>query len=534
MSLTGNSNAERIWNFLKAKGLSDCGIAGLMGNLYAESGLEPTNLQNSYESALGFTDASYTAAVDKGTYSNFTGDAAGYGLAQWTYWTRKRDLLAFAKAAGRSVGDLETQLDYLWKELTESYTGVLKVLKTASTIKEASDKVLTEFERPADMGNAVKTRRAGYGQRYYEDYAIQSGSDAAQETKEPAKAETVPSVNVLSEDALRQKIVDIAVSYLGCNEADGSHKQIIDTYNSHRPLPVGYKVKYTDAWCSTFASVPGIIAGLTAIIPVECGCGRHIQLFKDLGCWVEDDSYVPKPGDFMFYDWDDSGVGDNTGGADHVGIVEKISGSTIVVIEGNYSNSVKRRELQVNGKYIRGYGVPNYASIAGTVGDEPKDNTGGDSYTAAELKVGDIVTFTGSKHYKSANASRGYNCKAGKAKITAVHQLGTSKHPYHLIATDGSESTVYGWVDEDCIAEAGEQAAAEPWTPAVGDLVNFTGSRHHLWVNASTGPSCRPGLARITSIYMPGKTKHPYHLVAVSGGGSNVYGWVDEGTFTKA
>ena len=97
MSLIGSTNEEKIWNYLKAKGLPDCGIAGLMGNLYAESCLIPTNLQNSYEKALSFTDAAYTAAVDNGTYQNFVKDSAGYGLAQWTYWSRKKNLLDFAK-----------------------------------------------------------------------------------------------------------------------------------------------------------------------------------------------------------------------------------------------------------------------------------------------------------------------------------------------------------------------------------------------------------------------------------------------------
>ena len=95
MALTGNSNEERIWNYLRSAGLSACGAAGLMGNLYAESGLIPTNLQNSYEKKLGYTDAEYTAAVDSGAYTNFAGDAAGYGLAQWTYSTRKANLHIF-------------------------------------------------------------------------------------------------------------------------------------------------------------------------------------------------------------------------------------------------------------------------------------------------------------------------------------------------------------------------------------------------------------------------------------------------------
>ena len=106
MGLIGKTTEEKIWNFLKSKGLSDYGAAGLMGNLFAESGLNPQNLQNSYEKKLGHTDASYTAAVDNGSYGNFARDGAGYGLAQWTYHTRKPALLEYAKALKHSWGSL--------------------------------------------------------------------------------------------------------------------------------------------------------------------------------------------------------------------------------------------------------------------------------------------------------------------------------------------------------------------------------------------------------------------------------------------
>ena len=108
MGLIGKTTPEKIWNFLKSKGLSSCGAAGLMGNLYAESGLNPQNLQNSYEKKLGHTDASYTAAVDNGSYGNFARDGAGYGLAQWTYlcWNMQKppgSLLATLKHSWGSL-----------------------------------------------------------------------------------------------------------------------------------------------------------------------------------------------------------------------------------------------------------------------------------------------------------------------------------------------------------------------------------------------------------------------------------------------
>lgn len=158
----------------------------------------------------------------------------------------------------------------------------------------------------------------------------------------------------------RKKIVDQARSWLGLKESDGSFKVIIDTYNGHKPLARGYKLKYTDEWCDGFASACAIACGATDIIPTEVGCGKHIKLFQKANTWVEDDAYVPAPGDYIFYDWKDDGKGENTDGASHVGIVEKVEGGTITVIEGNYSAKVKRRTLQVNGRYIRGYGVPKY------------------------------------------------------------------------------------------------------------------------------------------------------------------------------
>ena len=156
------------------------------------------------------------------------------------------------------------------------------------------------------------------------------------------------------------KVVSQAQAWLGLKESNGSHKKIIDIYNAHKPLARGYAVKYTDAWCATFVSAVAINLGYTDIIPTECGCPSMITLMQKKGIWVENENRKPNPGDIIFYDWNDTGAGDNKGSADHVGIVEKVEGNTITVIEGNYGNAVKRRTLVVNGRYIRGYGVPKY------------------------------------------------------------------------------------------------------------------------------------------------------------------------------
>ena len=127
-------NEKLIWQYLKSQGFTDEGTAGLMGNLYAESGLNPTNLQNTYEKKLGLSDSAYTTAVDNGSYKNFIKDSAGYGLAQWTFWTRKQNLLNFAKEKNKSIGDLNLQLDFLYKELKENFNSVFNTLKTAKSV----------------------------------------------------------------------------------------------------------------------------------------------------------------------------------------------------------------------------------------------------------------------------------------------------------------------------------------------------------------------------------------------------------------
>lgn len=172
---------KQIWDFLKAEGFNDFGVAGLMGNLLAESGLRPNNMEDQYQTKLGYNDESYTRAVDNGTYTNFIKDAVGYGLAQWTYWTRKQSLLNFARQNNKSIGDLNMQLCFLVKELKEMYTNsVYNVLRKATSVLEASNAVLLNFERPANMGASVQATRARYGQTYYDRYAFGASSNKSE------------------------------------------------------------------------------------------------------------------------------------------------------------------------------------------------------------------------------------------------------------------------------------------------------------------------------------------------------------------
>ena len=168
----------------------------------------------------------------------------------------------------------------------------------------------------------------------------------------------------MTENQLRSNVVSVMKGWLGWSEANGKFKRIIDTYNDHKPLARDYKVKYTDAWCATAVSAAFIKAGLTDIGFTECSCNCMITLYKAKGRWKERDSYVPKIGDIIMYDWQDNGVGDNVGSADHVGLVTAINGTNLTVIEGNKNEAVAYRSININGKYIRGYCLPDYASKA--------------------------------------------------------------------------------------------------------------------------------------------------------------------------
>lgn len=168
----------------------------------------------------------------------------------------------------------------------------------------------------------------------------------------------------MTENQLRSKVVSIMESWLGWSESNGKHKKIIDIYNSHTPLPRNYKMKYTDAWCATAVSAAFVKAGMTDIGFVECSCAKMIDLYKKKGRWKESDSYTPKVGDLVMYDWDDTGIGDNTGAPDHVGMVTAVNGKKLTIIEGNKTDSVSSRTLDVNGKYVRGYCIPDYAGKA--------------------------------------------------------------------------------------------------------------------------------------------------------------------------
>ena len=167
----------------------------------------------------------------------------------------------------------------------------------------------------------------------------------------------------MTEQELRQKVADKILSWMGLKASDGSNQIILNIYNSHKPLARGYAIRQGDAWCATTVSAVAIALGLTDIMPTEVSCPQMVALYQkhNLSRWEENDAYSPRIGDICLYDWQDTGSGDNRGTPDHIGIVTSIAGDTFTVTEGNLGGAVAQRKMQRNGRYIRGFCLPNYA-----------------------------------------------------------------------------------------------------------------------------------------------------------------------------
>lgn len=500
------SNEQKIWSFLIGKIGNPYGVAGLMGNLNAESALNPNNLQNSYERSLGMTDAQYTAAVDNGSYTNFAKDSAGYGLAQWTYHTRKAALLAYAKSVGASIGSLDMQLNFLYKELSESYsTSVLAVLKTAKSVREASDAVLTKFERPADQSETVKSKRAAYGQTYYNKYASISGSTTVKKEDTTMSNSSLVSYTKLSPNHSGQRTMKIdritphcvvgqcSVETLGNIFAPES-RQASSNYGIGVDGRVGMYVEEKNrSWCSSSN------ANDQRAVTIECASDTEAPYaFKDVVYNKLVDLCVD---------------------------ICKRNGKTKLLWLGdktktlNYTPAANEMVLTVH-RWFANKSCPGdwmYSRMS-------------DLANKVTAKLGGVATVT-TPTTPSTGSDTVYTVKAGDTLSGIAAKYGTT---YQKLAS-------YNGISNPNIIHVGQkikipsgQASSTTWTPKVGDIVNFKGNRHYSSANATTGPTCKSGKAKITQIYQLGKSKHPYHLIAVSGGGSNVYGWVDKDSFTKA
>lgn len=463
-----STNEKRIWDYLLAKGLSAAGAAGLMGNLYAESGLNPQNLQNTYEKKLGYTDAAYTAAVDSGKYQNFVHDSAGYGLAQWTYWSRKQNMLNFARAAGKSIGDLEMQLDFLFEELSTGYRSVLSTLKTATAVRTASDSVLLDFERPADQSEAVKIKRAGYGQTYYDRYAKpENGGNSMSNSSLVNYTKLSPNHSGARTHAIDRITPHCVVGQCSVETLGNVFAPTSRQASCNYGIGVDGRVllcvdEGNRSWCTSSN------ANDQRAVTIECASDTTAPYaFKDVVyqklitlcvdickrngkkklLWLGDKNktlnYSPKSDEMVL--------------TVHRWFANKsCPGDWMYARMGDLASKVT---AQLGGSTAQ----PSAPSTPDT--------------PAAGLDIGTVVNFAGGKHYTSANAASGSAAKAGPAKITAMSA--NAKHLYHIIHTDAT-SNVYGWVDADAISVEGGSAS-------VNYLVKITATDLNIRSGPGTG-----------------------------------------------
>lgn len=225
----------------------------------------------------------------------------------------------------------------------------------------------------------------------------------------------------------RNEVVNLANSWVGRNEANGTHKYIIDIYNGHSPLPRGTKMQYNWAWCACTWSALAIKLGYTAIMPIEISCFYIIEEAKKMNIWQENDGYIPNIGDAILYDWDDSGSGDNKGNPDHIGTVVYVNRDSgyMVVVEGNYSNAVKKRTIMINGRFIRGFICPKYSGDGAAKPSTPVQSGGKDIATVArEVIAGQWGSGDARKNNLKA---AGYDYNKVQAKVNEILNGGAAK-----------------------------------------------------------------------------------------------------------
>ena len=369
-------NEKHIWGYLLQQIKNPYGVAGLMGNLYAESGLRSTDLEGKYEKRLGLTDAEYTSGVDNGTYTAFIHDDAGYGLAQWTYWSRKAALWNYAIEKGVSIGDLDMQLEFLVREMQTDFKSVWNTLLSASSVREASDAVLLKYEKPANQSEENQERRASFGQKYFDSYGKEGDG------MDPQKVISIASGEVGYLEKASNKDLDDKTANAGINNYTKYARDLdaLSWFNGK---------KQGAAWCAVFVTwcfyqAYGKAAKAMLYQPDKdncaAGCGSARGYFNKQGRLFSS----PEPGDQIFF-WSS-----DMSKISHTGLVIDVDDSYVYTIEGNTSDgtsivanggAVCQKRYALNNKRIAGYGRPDWAANSGS------EEKGGDSSMGADYSA---------------------------------------------------------------------------------------------------------------------------------------------------
>lgn len=412
---------KKVWDYLTTHGMTKAGAAGMMGNMYAESGIIPNRveilcLKRLAECGKYYTDATYTAFVDDGTITKaqflnpLPGKQYGYGLCQWTSPGRKSGLYNLAKSRGVSIGDLEMQLEFLVGELKESYPSVWQTLSTSNNVRTATDAVLTKFEMPADTSQAVKNWRYAYANKYYEQY----GGEAMTETQAIDKVLSIAQAEV----GYKEKASASGLDDKNANPGAGNYTKYGRDMHNLQPTNMDYPA----AWCDCFVDWCFYKAfGAQAARRVLCGdfddyTVNSAGYYKKAGRWAN----TPKRGYQIFFK--------NASGICHTGLVKNVVDGHVITIEGNKNNAVREMSYSISDGSIAGYGMPLYSAVAGEPVSDHK-YTGDCTVKAKQLindDYGDAV-----EALQALLNLRGFKGKDGK-KLTVDGRFGANTE--HAVA----------------------------------------------------------------------------------------------------
>lgn len=505
--------AKYIYDQLIAAGVTKEGACAVLGNIQAESAFIVNNLEDTKNRSLGLSDAQYTEQVDNGTYTNFVRDAGGYGLPQWTYWSRKQGFLNYAKSKNKSIGDLTTQVEYIIKEFQESFSSIWNQLKTSTDLYNLTWILLDKWENPAVKNITIRYQ---YAQTWYNQ--IQSAPSPSIAKKEDTKLTLTQAIETL---------LNVARKELGYHE--GYNNQIKYAENNWDNQFYGWDLQnqpwcdvFVDyCFCTAFGMQLGAAMTYQSIGRGSALCSASASYYKNNGAFYN----YPQPGDQIFFYY--------SGSINHTGIVESVVGSgenwtSLTTIEGNSSDQVARRTYNRGNSSLAGFGRPKWSLVTNSSTALPVPSTSPITHTTVSstiLRKGS--TGTAVKEMQEKLIKLGYSCGPdgadgdfGKNTLAAVLKF----QGEHGLGVDGEVGPL--------TMAALNKAYAATQEFKVGEEVNFTGNTHYVSAIATNGYPCKPGKAKISMISKNTNTKHPYHIIHIDNT-SNVCGWVDADKIEK-
>ena len=537
--------AGYLYRAFRKAGMTIEGACASLAQIQDESRFIVNNVQDGF----GWSDDDYTWAVDNGTYSGFCTDEIGYGLIQLTHSERKTNFWNFTQIRKQSIGDLDNQTAYILWELYKKFPGIWTQLCTSHDLYALTKLLLEKWENP-DEKEKNMVERYGFAQEWLKQAQALEASGAIDEEEDTQQQSQTSGV-----EAAIGKVLALAKSEVGYHEKING--QALDTKDGNagsgnwtkyaRDLdaePTFYNGKKQGfAWCDVFYDwLHKTCWGADLAMRMLCqpqnsagaGCSSSAQYYKTAGRWTRD----PQPGDQIFF-YDDGGQ------INHTGIVESVNGNTVTTIEGNSSDRVARRQYSINSGYIAGYGRPLWELAAGA------SNSAGPAQTTINVNVNGNIKMilklgdTGD----SVRAMQEHLQKAGYGELLgpdgadgdfgsntlAALKLYQKERNLSECGYFGPKTFETMKKESDAMKAAAQPAVstAKPSAPAAkklrfraGDKVMFYGKKQYTSAQSDRSRACNPGKAKVTKV--SAGAKHPYYVVRVLLGGSNVMGWVNE------